>query len=355
MPIPREAPKRKASDVAVPAKGEDPAERKRVLNVLAQRRYRQRRKEHVKNLETEAGKRRESVTSSQSPTEKTPEPAKEVPSGSENVPDNDTITPTFDNFAATDFNFQPPEPFQPEQGQPFDDPFAMFDPNFVAFPTDLEWNPSLPSIPNSPSSTTDPSDLSLTSPGSSSRTPTDVHYSFPDEAHLEVLELNLLRGAMSIAKCLNIDDLIWSLTSTSPFTAPSMALAQFRHLPANLRPTVTQMSQPHHPILDLLPWPTVRDKLILVFTQPADLRPKAAASPTALMEFVYDIEDSAEGVRIWGEDPFSDQSWEVGEKVFSNWWWAFDGDVIRRSNEMRQRRGAKLLGMGQGTVLGEVQ
>lgn len=48
--------KRKPSAVEVPAKGEDPAERKRVLNVLAQRRYRQRRREHVKKLEAQTAK-----------------------------------------------------------------------------------------------------------------------------------------------------------------------------------------------------------------------------------------------------------------------------------------------------------
>ena len=360
MPIAREVPKRKASEVAVPSKGNDPAERKRILNILAQRRYRQRRKQHVKSLEAQAGRRQDSEAFAHSPTQDTSSIQPETtPLGHGDLPGSEVMTPTLDAFASTDFDFQPPP--QPEQGQLFDDPFAMFDPNFVAFPTDLEpWNPDLPSISNSPYSTTDPSNLSLTSPESSSHTPTDAHY-FPDEANLEVLELSLLRAAVSIAKRLNIEELIWSLTSTSPFTTamaspfsvPS-ASTQFGHLPSNLQPTVIQLSQPHHPIFDLLPWPTVRDKLILVFTQPPEIRPTAAKSPTALLEFVYDIEDSAEGVRIWGDDPHSDQSWEVGEKVFNNWWWAFDGDVIRRSNEMRKRRGARLLGM-QGSVLGEVQ
>ncbi|RMZ82117.1 hypothetical protein DV737_g2216, partial [Chaetothyriales sp. CBS 132003] len=124
---------------------------------------------------------------------------------------------------------------------------------------------------------------------------------------------------------------------------------QFDHLPDNLRPTRAQLTHPHHPLLDLLPWPSVREKLVLIFSLPAEKRPPCAASPTALLELVYDIEDSAEGVRIWGDDPCSDKSWEVGEKVFVNWWWALDRDVIRRSNEMRRARGAKLL--GQGSVL----
>ena len=361
MVIAREAPKRKASDFDVPPKGDDPAERKRMLNVLAQRRYRQRRKQHVKSLEARAGQRHESNAFSESPTEgRARVQPQTAPSVNADVSGTEIMAPSFDAFASTEFDFQPLT--QPEQGQPFDDPFAMFDPSFVTLPNDLDpWNTDLPSISNSPITTTDPSNLSLTSPSSSSRTPTDTHY-FADEANLEVLELSLLRAAVSIAKRLNIEDLIWDLTSASPFTTamssrftvPSTAFSQYGHLPPNLQPTVTQLSQPHHPIFDLLPWPTVRDKLILVFTQPPEVRPKAAKSPTALLEFVYDLEDSAEGVRIWGDDPHSDKGWEVGEKLFSNWWWAFDGDVIRQSNEMRKRRGARLLGM-QGSVLGEVQ
>jgi len=87
-------------------------------------------------------------------------------------------------------------------------------------------------------------------------------------------------------------------------------------------------------------------------SQPPELRPPSAASPMALVDLVYDIEDSAEGVRISGSDPYSDRNWEVGEKVFKSWWWCFDKDIIRRSNELRASRGAPML--GTGSILGEV-
>lgn len=327
MPQAREA-KRKAFELPLPGKGEDAAERKRVLNVLAQRRYRQRRREHLKTLEAQAEQRKPSEGSQ--------------PEAEESIPEEMTVDeqiPTFNTFG-------PATMLQPAdfQGQQFDDPFSMFDSHF-GNPTP-DWNMQLPSISNSPISSPGPSLTSLSTPDS-------TMYSFPDEAHLGIVELNLLRGAMTIAKRLNVDDMIWSLDSVSPFTARSMVFADFQHLPMNLRPTAIQKSQPHHPVIDLLPWPGVRDKLILVFSQPPEIRPKIASSATAMVEFVYDLEDSAEGCRIWGDDPCSDQSWEVGEKVFKNWWWAFDGDVIRRSNVLRQQRGARLLGM-QGSVLGEV-
>ena len=71
----------------------------------------------------------------------------------------------------------------------------------------------------------------------------------------------------------------------------------------------------------------------------------------ALLEFVYDLEDSAEGVRISGDDPSSENNWELGEKIFKSWWWIFDRDIIRRSNQLRTARGAPALG---GSILGEV-
>jgi len=89
-----------------------------------------------------------------------------------------------------------------------------------------------------------------------------------------------------------------------------------------------------------LPWPTTRDKLIQVFAQPPQLRPPAAADPMSLVQLVYDMEDSAEGIRIWGPDPFDMDSWEVGQAFFERWWWALESAIVNKSNEWRVARGA---------------
>lgn len=358
--------KRKAAALAVPSKGEDPEERKRVLNVLAQRRYRQRRREHVKKLEAAAKSPDSEHAAKTTPapgqsSQQAEQPANTADSGSErSSPKVDQSS--FDKFDEA----YPPEVFQQAdtviapsslEGA-LDDPFA-YDFSYTAFPNDLQiatlddqW--ALPSLPGSPSPLSSPHASSLTSFSTPDSNKTPPPCDFPDEAHLEVLELALLRGATSIASRLGVLPLIWSLDSTSPFCDPLNAFSDYSHLPLNLQPTSVQRTEPHHPMIDLLPWPTVRDKLIRVLSAPPEMRPGVAAKPTALIDFVYDIEDSAEGVRIWGDDPYSDRNWEVGEKVFKGWWWAFDTDVIDRSNSMRARRGARLLGQGQGAVLGEV-
>jgi len=50
--------KRKPAQLDLPALDDDPAERKRVLNVLAQRRYRRKKKEEIQDLEREVRRNR---------------------------------------------------------------------------------------------------------------------------------------------------------------------------------------------------------------------------------------------------------------------------------------------------------
>ncbi|KAK7894673.1 hypothetical protein LTR67_005412 [Exophiala xenobiotica] len=469
MPSSKGQSKRKATDLSVPDPGEDALERKRVLNVLAQRRYRQRQREHVQQLEAQTQSQTANAAESDKDPRTTltnlhvPEPCAaqdgvhhqtlSVP----NVQHGILKTPVLDgqifhaDVSASQLQDDSDGPqifIDPE------DPFAAFDEDQFALDiTDGDHNffnspncvlvPSLLSPSTSETTRTSPSNTSSSSSSSafnsstnwslpplvltdpleledqapSTTMPKDGHArsqsrprsqspssqrsqphaqitstsmqswqqyeytTFPDESHLDMPELALLRGCMTIAHRLDVADLIWSLSSVSPFctttttpttTTTAMAMATsmanpsdrglaFAHLPPNLRPTPAQLSIPHHPVIDLLPWPSVRDRLIHVLNQPPQFRPAGGAkSPMALIEFVYDIEDPSEGVRISGEDPLDGRNWEVGEKVFGGWWWCFDREVVSRTNELRRRRGAPTLGVGMmggsasGSVLGEV-
>ena len=363
--------KRKAAAIQVPALELDAAERKRVLNVLAQRRYRERKREHLKRLESQAESSPSSLSGQEAsatcsehaqPTSYQPQetirnstPVCVPVSPALNIFVNpvapgELVNSLFGDSGCIPDSFDPVLPTWPG---------PMFLPSLLASPittptTDPSSSEQTPDTDTSPSSSDSVDwapiqdmDLLSTLQTMSTRT-----YTFPDERHTNMLELKLLRGCMMIAKRLNIEDLLWSFESTSPFTDPSLAGLAFDHLPINLRPTKTQQLIPHHPMFDILVWPSVRDKLILVFSQDPELRPPVAASPTAMLDLVYDIEDSAEGVRIWGDDPCLAESWEVGAALFNKWWWSLDKNIIGRSNELRRERGAPLL--GRGCVLGEV-
>jgi Domain of unknown function (DUF3425) len=449
--------RRKAADLAIPGRDDDSAERKRVLNVLAQRRYRKRKREHLQELESKlkgaasSDNSREDVqkhpaitsdedsqissdtrrlqcsTVAQDPSifdqnrrqseaghlldsqgapyrvidgstaaawdstvtvenpiinsthinppnyaidlgyDVTPgmRPARQGSGLSTTSidPIENIISPTAANLELPDFDFEPDCTY-------FDGGLAGVSwttfSGFIPQPSSQHGRLRVPPCDaDSPSTGTGSSSSSSTRP--TPKTLPDClhhdpdlesvvqlhrlqHFTFEDSYNLRVLELDLLRGCVTIAKRLNISDTIWSLHEISPFSEPANAHLTYDHLPLNLRPTLAQRTLPHHPVLDLLPWPTARNKLIHVFSQSPDLRPPCSRCPTALMDFVYDIEDSAEGVRIWGDDPCDWQNWEVGEKVFGKWWWAFDGEIIKNSNEWRINRGAPVLGQ----VLGEI-
>lgn len=380
MPARRDQVKRKAAHLKVPQPGEDAAERKRVLNVLAQRRYRQRRREHIEQLEAQAANA--SASSSASDAQSSPTMDVQL---QDSRPTTVDVPMCHLSFAATEYFDQTPfqigdQTYTTDKSSEGDvlagepDLLATSNAAAIALSSDDNqclWDTSvlLPSLPSTPpsmsgsgsgtSSSNESESWSLMSrPADASHAEPmhgeglELQYSFPDEAHLEMAELTLLRGCMAIATRMNVQDIIWSLTSTSPFTDSSMALAEFHHLPINLQPTMLQLTIPHHPVIDLLPWPSARDNMIKVLSVPPECRPPGAASPMALLDFVYDLEDSAEGVRISGNDPYSGHNWEVGEKVFKSWWWIFNRDIIRRSNELRASRGAPLL--GSGSIVGEV-
>lgn len=167
--------------------------------------------------------------------------------------------------------------------------------------------------------------------------------SFPDTYLLPIPALTLLRACLTIATRLGVAMQLWDCGSISPFYAGSCP--PLRHaaesfgcsngtdvdiasLPENLRPTRTQQQLPHHPLLDILPWPSVRDKLIMCLAQPAELRP----ARLGMEQLVADLEDEAEGVvvKAGGTGPWDVEKWEVGKALETRWWFVLDAKVKRR-------------------------
>ncbi|KAL6807992.1 hypothetical protein GGI42DRAFT_319441 [Trichoderma sp. SZMC 28013] len=177
-----------------------------------------------------------------------------------------------------------------------------------------------------------------TSPSSSSS-----DGSFADSYLLPVHELTLLRAVLRISERIGCRQQLWNLEAVSPFSQGIATPSE--QLPPAWKPTASQLLVPHHPMLDFLPWPEVRDRVINIFSMPDEMRPPNATGPLALVNFAYDFEDNAEGVRIYGGDPYDPNSWEVGQVFFERWWFIFDRDVIENSNRWRQLRGAPPLAL----------
>jgi hypothetical protein len=170
---------------------------------------------------------------------------------------------------------------------------------------------------------------------------------FPDSYHLPVLQLTLLKAVLRIADRLNCKQGLWDLGGNSAFNTGTATPASL--LPPAWQPTQSQVDIPHHPMFDVLPWPAVRERVILITSLPDELRPPRAQGSLACVNFAYDLEDTAEGVRIYGEDPYDPGNWELGQVAFERWWWLFDSTIIDTSNRWRRARGAPPLLLKSGS------
>ncbi|KFY25851.1 hypothetical protein V493_04415 [Pseudogymnoascus sp. VKM F-4281 (FW-2241)] len=111
-------------------------------------------------------------------------------------------------------------------------------------------------------------------------------------------------------------------------------------LPGPFRPTATQLSTPHYYGVDMLPSPTLRDRLC---------RAGAEVSAAFLHEFdcllLTANVDEHQRLIIWGEDPFNEMSWEFSGEMLSRWGWLVGQPWAERANFWRRQRGLAALPM----------
>ncbi|KAJ1333263.1 DUF3425 domain-containing protein [Microdochium nivale] len=189
--------------------------------------------------------------------------------------------------------------------------------------------------------------LSLFSVSSSERgsyATSDSEQTFPDSYLLPVSGLILLRACVRIGERIQCNGRLWRADANSTFCDGTMVSSST--VPLSWQPTQSQSTVPHHPIIDLLPWSSVRDRLLLIMTLPDSMKPATVGrGGMAVAQLAYDMEDSSEGLRVWGEDVYDSGAWEVGQVLFEKWWFVFDREVVERSNYWRRIRGAPDLKM----------
>lgn len=154
---------------------------------------------------------------------------------------------------------------------------------------------------------------------------------------LVLVKFNVFRALMNNGKHLGFSTAgqYHNHDAISPFFKPACALPL---LPAGLCPTGLQSNTPHHPSLDLLPDPIMRDNLI---------RANGAYDKERFFaDLIGLFSASAEenGLVIWGE-PWDPSGWEVTEAFLRDWGWALRGceELLRATNFWRQKRGARPL------------
>ncbi|KAK1981832.1 hypothetical protein LZ30DRAFT_781748 [Colletotrichum cereale] len=164
---------------------------------------------------------------------------------------------------------------------------------------------------------------------------------------LPLVQFNLFRGLMENSKTLGItlsmicdDDCVSPYGSDPAYAARAAAASAvpggWAALPFALRPTRTQLTAAHHPWVDLLPLPRLRDNLI------------EAGAALDDDELCLDLIGNADapsgrgGMILWGE-PWDPRSWEVTEDFVEKWRWILEGcgEIIASSNYWRAKRGER--------------
>ncbi|KAK1449319.1 hypothetical protein CMEL01_08634 [Colletotrichum melonis] len=155
---------------------------------------------------------------------------------------------------------------------------------------------------------------------------------------IPLVQFNLFRGLMENMRTLGITmPMICDDDCVSPFGSDPMYNANTAwNVPYFLKPTETQLTTIHHPWLDFLPLPRMRDNLIKAGDDWDD--------EALCLDMVGDGDapSGKGGMILWGE-PWDPNSWEVTEDFVEKWRWILEGceEIIRSSNYWRAKRGEK--------------
>ncbi|GAT25132.1 similar to An14g02830 [Aspergillus luchuensis] len=158
---------------------------------------------------------------------------------------------------------------------------------------------------------------------------------------LNLSRMNVLRAAYQNAIVLGmpaewlcLDDTISIFSAHGPHIIPNGQMS----IPPSLRPTALQRAIPHHPWLDVFPFPSMRDNLIRAGDDLDD--DELCHDLTAF----WDTRSSNATLLVWGT-PWDPQNWEVTEDFAMKWGSFLRGcpEILRSTNSWRARRGERPL------------
>ncbi|KAH8591722.1 hypothetical protein B0O99DRAFT_631527 [Bisporella sp. PMI_857] len=134
-------------------------------------------------------------------------------------------------------------------------------------------------------------------------------------------------------------------TALSPFANPQWCQTNLVALPATLRPTKLQCEIAHHPWIDLLPIPRMRDNLLRAGETYDDLE------LCADLVGYFNSPVVRNGMIIWGE-PWDAAGWEVTKEFLERWGWTIRGclELFKSTNYWRSRRGERPLNFDKFSI-----
>ena len=166
----------------------------------------------------------------------------------------------------------------------------------------------------------------------------------------KMLQVPLIDAFLCCAEALGLTaDRFYDDYCSSPFYNPEANASNIdeirkllsKGIPRNLRPTNEQITHIHHPFLDLIPFPSVRSKALIMMSY----------SPPRFDYWGFKKDIGNHGMICWqtdrtgSADPTDGRSWE-GEPWFLKKWWSLfggeDGELWESTTWWRRFRGEPL-------------
>ena len=159
-------------------------------------------------------------------------------------------------------------------------------------------------------------------------TPEMVESLSPYTNTLRIARLSYFSALFANFSALGFDfSLFLDENSISPYCTDNLSLPEgFKDTPVNLRPLSCQLSVPHHPYLDTLPFPTFRQRALAALS----------ADPPLLNEDELCVDLMLkDGLVCWGSiggggmdrgSPWESRSWEAKGWFLRKWWWLVGGE-----------------------------
>lgn len=184
---------------------------------------------------------------------------------------------------------------------------------------------------------------------------------FSSDHLLTLMFFNVIRAHGQNTYLLGLTPANFAQYILSPFNANSPLASKLpRVIPPTFYPTHIQKTIPHHPELDMLPWPQIRDKMILAQGTYDDYKfcedmvgmecPRdeeewnRAAGEHEYLQVELAGPKSEPGLIVWN-DPWKADSWEASEAFVQSWGWILVGcrDLLQSTNYWREQRGEEPL------------
>jgi hypothetical protein len=153
---------------------------------------------------------------------------------------------------------------------------------------------------------------------------------------LSLIRYNLYRAVASNSCLIGVDPRLMHTDIISPFNRDKQAVDNLcRSLPPFLCPTVLQRSICHHPYIDIMPFPAMRDRLI----QLGDTLDHDSLCADFAGEGINLGPGVHTGLTVWAE-PCDPRSWEIAEALWKKWPLLFTGcpGLLETTNHWRRRR-----------------